>query len=316
MYKTGLIIKREYLSRVRNKTFLLTTFLLPAIFILFVFGSALFTTDQPDPELAQTANTVANYNIGMVCGTLIYLTIIIFGTMVMRGVKEEKINRIAEIIISSVTPFELMAGKILGIAAVALTQLLLWFSLIAILLFGASYFISHDMIQHTRDANLSLHGAAAIALKLSVTKQTMAGINIYAVMGCFLFYFLGGFLFYASLFAAVGSAINEDSQDTQSLALPIAMPIFFAFIIMSSNLKTPDTPVMIWTSIIPFTSPVVMMGRMPGGVPAWQLALSIASLITGFILTTWIAAKIYRTGILLYGKKVSWKEMFKWATRK
>jgi ABC-2 type transport system permease protein len=136
------------------------------------------------------------------------------------------------------------------------------------------------------------------------------------VIPCFLFYFLGGYLFYASLFAAVGSVINEDPQEAQSLMLPISMPIIFAFIIMSSNLDSPDSPAMVWASIIPFTSPIVMMGRIPSGVPALQLVASMLLLVGGFLFTTWLAGKIYRTGILLYGKKASWKEMLKWAFRK
>jgi ABC-2 type transport system permease protein len=141
-------------------------------------------------------------------------------------------------------------------------------------------------------------------------------VNWVLVLGCFVFYFLGGYLFYAALFAAIGSVINEDPQEAQSLMLPITMPIIFGFIIMSSNLNTPDSPVMVWASMIPFTSPIVMMARIPSGVPAVELIASMALLVGGFYFTTWLAAKIYRTGILMYGKKVTWKEMFKWAFKK
>ncbi|MEO6358616.1 MAG: ABC transporter permease, partial [Ferruginibacter sp.] len=141
-------------------------------------------------------------------------------------------------------------------------------------------------------------------------------VNWGMIITCFVFYFLGGYLFYASLFAAIGSVINEDPQEAQSLMLPITMPIIFAFIIMTSNLNTPDSTIMVWASMIPFTSPIVMMARIPSGVPWQQLVLSMALLIAGFLFTTWLAAKIYRTGILMYGKKASWKEMFKWAFRK
>jgi ABC-2 type transport system permease protein len=140
-------------------------------------------------------------------------------------------------------------------------------------------------------------------------------LNWPLIIGCFLFYFLGGYLFYSSLFAAVGSVVNEDPQEAQSLMFPIIMPIIFAFIIMSSNIDKPDSPVMVWASIIPFTSPIVMMGRLASSPPFWQIAVSMLSLVGGFILTTWLAGKIYRTGILLYGKKPSWKEMIKWVRR-
>jgi ABC-2 type transport system permease protein len=317
-YKTGLIIKREYLSRIRNRTFLLSTFLLPLVYMLFIFGSALFSPDSPTTAQPQQMDIGGglNYLIGLACGTLICFTIFIFGAMVMRGVKEEKVNRIAEIIISSVKPFELMMGKILGIAAVAFTQLLLWFILIFFLATASSVFLSHDVLQQAQHSGQSVQAADSVLAKLTAAKQSIAGINYGELIACFIFYFLGGFLFYASLFAAIGSAINEDSQDTQSLTLPITLPVFFSFIIMSSNLATPDNTIMVWASIIPFSSPVVMMARIAGGVPLWQLLLSISSLITGFLLTTWVAAKIYRTGILMYGKKSSWKEMLKWAFRK
>jgi len=144
----------------------------------------------------------------------------------------------------------------------------------------------------------------------------MSSVNWPLVISCFTFYFLSGYLFYASLFAAIGSVINEDPQEAQSLMLPITMPIVFAFIIMIANLNSPDSKIMVWASLIPFTSPIVMMGRIPSGVPGWQLASSMILLIAGFLFTTWLAGKIYRTGILMYGKKATWKEMFKWAFRK
>ncbi|MBS4066107.1 MAG: ABC transporter permease, partial [Chitinophagaceae bacterium] len=146
------------------------------------------------------------------------------------------------------------------------------------------------------------------------------GVNWFMIIGLFLFYFLGGYLFYAALFAAVGSVVNEDPQEAQSLMLPITMPIIFGFIMLTSTIENPSGPLAFWGSIIPFTSPIVMMARVAGGVPEnvpyWQLALSMVLLIGGFLFTTWLSAKIYRTGILMYGKKASWKEMLKWAFRK
>ncbi len=159
------------------------------------------------------------------------------------------------------------------------------------------------------------------ALKILGAQSTLVeGANWVLIISCFLFYFLGGYLFYASLFAAVGSVINEDPQEAQQLMLPISMPIIFSFVILQSVLANPGSSLAIWTSIIPFTSPIIMMGRIPFGVPStvpyWQLGLSMVTLIGGFILSTWLAGKIYRTGILMYGKKTTWKEMVRWAMKK
>ncbi len=266
----------------------------------------------------EQSNSGLAYGIGFGSGILIYLTLFIYGAAVMRGVMEEKMNRIAEVIISSVRPFQLMMGKILGIAAVGLTQLLIWMILIIGLSSVASAFLSHDVLQQAQNMNTHMPGGDnSMALNILTAKNTFAQANWALIIPCFLFYFIGGYLFYASLFAAVGSVVNEDPQEAQSLMLPITMPIILSFIIMTTATAKPDAPLSVWASIIPFSSSIVMMGRIPsGGVPAWQLALSMASLIAGFILTTMLAAKIYRTGILLYGKKVTFKEMGKWLFRK
>jgi len=266
----------------------------------------------------QQANSGLAYGIGFGSGILIYITLFIYGAAVMRGVMEEKMNRIAEVIISSVRPFQLMTGKIIGIAAVGLTQLLIWFVLIIVLSSAFSAFLSPDTLQQAQSANDAMGSSAnnTVALNILSAKNTMLQANWALIIPCFLFYFIGGYLFYAALFAAVGSVVNEDPQEAQSLMLPITMPIILSFVIMTSAAAKPDTPIAVWSSIIPFSSPIVMMARIPSGVPFWQLALSMASLIAGFILTTMLAAKIYRTGILLYGKKVTFKEMTKWLFRK
>ena len=250
----------------------------------------------------------------------------IFGAMVMRGVAEEKTNRIAEVIVSSCKPFELMLGKIVGIAGVGLTQLLLWIVLMFAITSSLSAFIpaeTYQQVQSMQEGQQLVSGAGAnpMAIKMLQAKtEILESVNWLVVISCFLFYFLGGYLFYASLFAAIGSVINEDPQEAQALMLPITMPIIFSFVILNSVLSNPGSPVGVWTSIIPFTSPIIMMGRIPFGVPNtvpyWQLAASMLSLIGGFIFTTWFAGKIYRTGILMYGKKVTWKEMIKWTFRK
>lgn len=442
MNKIIIIIKREYLTRVRNKTFLLSTFLLPLVMMVFIFGSAylgaksikqykiavkdetglyqnklknsdaafygypanvtmsnyrkegydglLFVyskdnanadsarlysekelglaTDEAIKKQLQKINEerlllakgvsraiidsihvqseneeLLNYRsykvsgtelkegnkklssiVGFISGIIIYITLFIYGASVMRGVMEEKTNRIAEVMVSSVKPFQLMLGKIVGIAAVGLTQLLLWIILIALLMTILPMIMSPEMMQQAQNGQAIPGGAAQTSSAANMIAQStgidIAGANWPLIIGCFLFYFLGGYLFYASLFAAVGSVINEDPQEAQSLMLPITMPIIFGFIMLTSTIQNPSGPLAFWGSIIPFTSPIVMMGRIPSGVPEsvpyWQLGLSMVLLVAGFYFTTWLSAKIYRTGILMYGKKASWKEMIKWAFKK
>lgn len=277
-----------------------------------------FSTVVKNGDEVKQSNSGLAYGIGFGCGILIYITLFIYGAAVMRGVMEEKMNRIAELIISSVRPFQLMMGKIFGIAAVGITQLLIWFVLISGIIFIGSSFLSHDMLQNAQAASSSMSSQnSAMAIKLLSAKSTFLQANWALILPCFLFYFIGGYLFYAALFAAVGSVVNEDPQEAQSLMLPITMPIVLSFVIMSTAIGKPDAPISVWGSIIPFSSPIVMMARLPTGtVPVWQLAVSILSLIAGFVITTMLAAKIYRTGILLYGKKVTLKEMSKWLFRK
>ena len=268
------------------------------------------------------ANAGLAYGIGFGSGLLIYITMLIFGTMVMRGVMEEKMNRIAEVMVSSVRPFQLMMGKIVGIAAVGLTQFLMWIVLIIILFSALQLFMSPDTMRHIQDVqhNPAMSQNATVATNLMNAKAKIVGGAQWAVIiPCFFFYFLGGYLFYAALFASVGSVVNDDPQEAQQLMLPITMPIIFSFLILSTSISHPNSPLSFWGSMIPFSSPIVMMGRLsygvPEGVPWWQLFLSMALLIAGFLFTTWFAGKIYRTGILLYGKRVTWKEMIKWLRR-
>jgi ABC-2 type transport system permease protein len=251
--------------------------------------------------------------IGYTAGILIYITMFIYGMMVMRGVMEEKINRIAEVIVSSVKPFQLMLGKILGIGAVGLTQFIIWIVLVFFLQFLIPVLfpgLAHEMAaQAAQNSNQSGGGLFAVVAGL---KSLPFGLILLA----FIFYFIGGYLLYSSLFAAVGSVVSEDQQEAQQLTLPITMPIVLAFVIMTKAAAEPESGLALFGSLFPLTSPIVMMGRIGYGVPWWQMALSMAFLILGFLFTTWLAGKIYRTGILLYGKKVTWKEMVKWAFRK
>jgi ABC-2 type transport system permease protein len=442
MNKIGLIIQREYLSRVRNRTFVLTTILMPLLIVLFIAGTIFlsvkgkeelkiavidnnhffqanlknsndisfnFPTDvdtsnyqqkgytailiipkfegaqktqyvirskksiglgsketienkinaaiedhmleksgisrnqldsihtksqfaelksmQEHGNKTEESNQFVAYLIGYSCGILIYIIMLIYGMMVLRGVMEEKTNRIAEVMVSSVKPFELMMGKIVGIGAVGLTQFLMWVVLIILLTGVAQTLIPHDtlvQVQALQKQNGAMPGGGMMqtsesAQQIYNMKHLASTANWPLILGCFVFYFLGGYLFYAALFAAVGSVV-EDVQNSQSLTLPVTMPIIFSFLIMSVVVYAPDTPLAIWASLIPFSSPIVMLTRIaygvPGTVPYWQLILSMLLLITGFLFTTWMAGKIYRTGILLYGKKTTWKEMWKWAFRK
>ena len=251
------------------------------------------------------------YGVSFACGMLIYMMMIIYGTQVMRGVMEEKTNRIAEVIISSVKPFQLMMGKILGIGAVGLTQFAIWI----ILIFGMQMLIPiifPNLIHQLNDVSQVSDKASMFATVL----QGFSSLPILKIVLSFLFYFLGGFLTYASLFAAVGSVVSEDQQEAQQLMFPILMPIILGFVIMTKAINEPNSSLAVFGSLFPLTSPIVMMGRITYDVPVWQMALSAALLIGCFFLFTWITGKIYRTGILMYGKKPSWKEMMKWAFKK
>jgi ABC-type Na+ efflux pump, permease component len=262
-------------------------------------------TVKEENQKNKNADSSVSATIGYACGFLIYFILLIYGSQVMMGVMEEKTNRIAEVVISSVKPFQLMLGKILGISLVALTQFLIWVVCIFLV-----YNIGKIMGSESAIASSMVEGI----------QKSFASVSLPLILGCFAFYFMGGFFFYSSLYAAIGSAINEDVREAQSLSFPITLIIIFAIFMMTVAIRDPNGPVAVWGSIIPFTSPIVMMARLPfgvpGTVPVWQLALSMALLIIGFLCTTWLAAKIYRTGILMYGKKPSWKEMLKWALRK
>lgn len=283
--------------------------------------------DKGKGAASKESNAGLAMGIGYASGLLIYMTMFIYGAMVMRGVMEEKTNRIAEVIISSVKPFELMLGKIIGIGAVGITQFLMWIVLIITLLNVAMGFLPHDVmtqVQHLQQNNgqmqMGMVQASESAMKVYQFQHTMAVANWPLIISCFIFYFLGGYLFYSALFAAVGSAVNEDPQDAQSLMFPITMPLIFSYLLTNMVTQNPNTNIAFWASIIPFSSPMVMMARIAYGVPSavgyGELALSMITLIGGFIFTTWLSGKIYRTGILLYGKKITWKEMIKWAFKK
>ena len=252
--------------------------------------------------------------IGMISAFMIYMFIVIYGAQVMNGVVQEKTSRIVEVIISSVKPFELMMGKIIGIAMVGLTQFFLWVLLTVLISTAAGSILGSKVDVNALQQVNSMGMQATPAASPSQVQEIVAmlnGFDFAQIVVLFVLYFLGGYLLYASLFAAVGSAVDSET-DTQQFSLPLTLPIIFAIYAAIYSAQNPDGPLALWCSMIPFTSPIVMMVRLPFGVPTWQIILSLLILVLSFIGTTWMAGKIYRTGILMYGKKVTWKEMWKW----
>jgi len=249
--------------------------------------------------------------VGFFTGGLIYFFIIFYGTQVMRGVIEEKTNRIIEVLISSVKPFELMMGKILGIALVGLTQFALWVILtISITTVVSSAFYESKYDGQKIEQQLKSTSNERMDLSNEI-QNNLATINLPLILGCFIFYFIGGYLLYSALFAAVGSAVDNET-DTQQFILPVTIPLIFSFIVAQSIISNPNSNIAYWCSFIPFTSPVVMMVRIAYGVAWYELVISMLLLIVGFILTTYLAGRIYRIGILMYGKKPTYKEIKKW----
>ena len=258
-------------------------------------------------EDGNTSNSQAeaSMGIGFLSGILIYMFIFMYGTMVMRGVIEEKTSRIVEVIISSVKPFQLMMGKILGVALVGLTQFVLWI-LLTIIISTVAELAFLDVNVMATEMNSSDQSVI-----LAQVAELTGGINLVQIFLAFIFYFLAGYLMYSALFAAVGSAVDAEA-DTQQFVLPITIPLILSFVLITPIMENPDGTLAFWMSMIPFTSPVIMMVRLPFGVANWELALSIGILIASFIATTWLAGRIYRTGILMYGKKATYREIWKW----
>lgn len=251
--------------------------------------------------------------VGFAAAILIYMSLFIYGIQVMRGIIEEKTSRIVEVVISSVRPFQLMMGKIIGIGLVGLTQFLLWIILSGTLMTVATNVLFKEKMEVVQ--------SQMPAAQQQVATQSGPGTDIVKaiqtvewsyILPVFIIFFFGGYMLYSALFAAVGSAVDSDTE-TQQFMLPITLPLLFTYIMSFSFIvNNPDSSLSFWLSIIPFTSPIAMMVRLPFGVPMWELALAIVLLIGGFIFTTWVASRIYRIGILMYGKKVSFKELGKW----
>jgi len=257
----------------------------------------------------------ASMFVGFAAAILIYISLFIYGAQVMRGVIEEKTNRIIEVVVSSVKPFQLMMGKIIGIGLVGLTQFLLWILLSTTLVSGATQYLMKDSTVAKTEAatgKTAIKPAAANDGPAMNIKRAIDTIPFGYIMGTFLLYFLGGYMLYSALFAAVGSAVDNETE-TQQFMFPITLPLLFTYILsFSFIINNPDSTLSFWLSMIPFTSPIAMMVRLPFGVPDWQIVVSLILLVGGFLLTTWVAARIYRVGILMYGKKTNYKELAKW----
>ncbi|MFN5169579.1 MAG: ABC transporter permease [Cyclobacteriaceae bacterium] len=268
----------------------------------------------------KSSNTGVLYGLGMVLGILIYMFVLIYGIQIMQGVIDEKTSKIVEVIVSSVKPFQLMLGKIIGIASVGLVQFLIWIVLIGVVSTSVlGYFglkmpqqqAMEQVIENTADEEVK-EAMEAQTLQTPELLKNISQIPFTKIALVFLFYFLGGYLLYGALFAAVGSAV-ESMQESQQFQFPITLPLLIGYLgLFMFILRDPHGTVSFWLSIIPFTSPVAMVGRIAFDVPDWQLALSMVLLVGGFIFTTWIAGRIYRVGILMTGTKVNYKVLAKW----
>ena len=276
--------------------------------------------DKGKPEEQTSFGT-----FGFLTGALMFMFILMYGMMVFRSVMEEKTNRIVEVIISSVKPFQLMLGKILGVAILGLIQFLIMGIITFILTTVLSTIFLKDISGQLKvfkqqqelvklqgsNANFSQLEKFDDKLEVFDLLEKIEKINFFEVFICFILYFLGGYLFYSSIMAAIGSAVDSES-DSQQFITPVTLPLMIGYLISMKTILEPDSSLVFWASIIPFTSPIVMMSRITNGVPLWELIFSLTALFASFFITTWLAAKIYRTGILMYGKKTSWKEIGKW----
>lgn len=264
---------------------------------------------------AKESNSGLSLAIGYIFGFLIYMFIFVYGSQIMQSVLDEKTSRIVEVIVSSVRPFQLMMGKVLGVGSVGFTQLLIWVVLVFTL--TTVGFSLVDLPEEALTGSIPQE-----SMELTDAQETVADIQgmlntlpVTQLVVSFLFYFLGAYFLYGALYAAIGSAVDS-LQDAQQFMFPIIIPLIVSIVALSQVIQDPDSPLAFWLSMIPFTSPVVMMGRLPFGVPTWELLLSMAFLVLGFIGTIWVAGRVYRVGILMYGVKVNWKTLKVWFTMK
>ncbi len=275
------------------------------------------STFRNDDEESTASSSAMSSLVGIVLGFVLYFFLVIYGSIVMQSIIEEKSSRILEVLVSTVRPFDMMMGKILGVASVAATQIIIW----GVLIVAMSAFMLPAIMPDEMMANIE-----AVQSGADVTAMAASGVDIEVVtamasvmdtgyiakiVGLLLVFMVGGFLLYAAMYAAVGASVDE-AQDAQQLTTPITIPIILAFLILTMVMNDPNSPLVVWCSMIPFTSPIVMMGRIPSGIPTWEIVLSIILLYLTFIIMVWVAGKIYRVGIFMHGKKPSFKDLYKW----
>lgn len=272
-------------------------------------------------ETKESSSEIASA-IGLIAGMVIYFFIFMYASQVMKGVIEEKTNRIIEVLVSSVKPFQFLLGKIIGVAAVGLVQFLIWvvFGIVLIIAMQAMFLPNIDLDALRQAGPMAtdmsaMTGAAQLNPQqlqiIQKVAQTIDPMFIISFLSAFLFYFIGGYLLYASLFAAIGAAVDNET-DSQQFLTPLSIILVVGLYIGFTAMKSPESPLVFWSSLLPFTSPIVMLVRIPFGVPVWEVITSMALLVASFIFFTWLSGRIYRVGILMYGKKVTWKELYKW----
>ena len=264
-------------------------------------------------DTSSKTSIIISSALSYIMGFMMYMVIFLYGSMVMRSVMEEKINRIVEVVISSVKPFTLMLGKIMGVGFVALTQLMIWIILIPVLLYIVNITMGFDAAASSGEAAEALKQLEESGeMNVSLLIEEITKLNWLLIIPAFIIFFLGGYFIYASLFAAVGSAIGDDLGEGQQLMMPIIIPVILALTMVAAVFNDPDGPIAVFGSMFPLFSPIVMPARLPFDPPIWQVIVSILILIGSVIFMTCMAGRIYRVGILMYGKKVSFKELGKW----
>lgn len=284
-----------------------------------VSGSTIVISDQGDEKSSNSGGVMI---LGGILAVFLYITVFVYGSQVMNGVIEEKSNRIIEVIVSSVKPFQLMMGKIIGVGLVGLTQFLLWGVLTFSFTSAAKMFYGKDLKQEAKAQMMKNLDQDQVNKTIKaenpdtedpfkILDQVKESVNIPLLITAFLFYYFFGYLLYSSLFAAIGSAV-ESAAEAQQFTLPVTLPIIVSFILGQFTIQDPQSTIAFWASIIPFTSPINMIVRLPYGVPIYELLLSMVLLFLGFLGTTWLSARVYRVGILMYGKKLTWKDISKW----
>ena len=277
----------------------------------------LSTFRNGEDEQSSASSSFASSMMGFVLGFVLYFFLVIYGSIVMQSIIEEKNSRILEVLVSTVRPFDMMMGKILGVAAVAATQIVVWGVLIiAMSAFLIPAVLPDDIMSSVEamqsGADVTAMAANGIDTGMVTAMASMMDTGYIAqIVGLLLLFMVGGFLLYAAMYAAVGASVDE-VQDAQQLTTPIMLPIILAFLILTMVMNDPNSPLVVWCSMIPFTSPIVMMGRIPSGIPTWEIVLSLVLLYTTFIVMVWLAGKIYRVGIFMHGKKPSFKDLYRW----